>query len=137
MAAKTISISYDPQVQSGVSPITVVIDNFADNALPRSRVGNIDFSQSANGTSILSGPAVAQKFQWVISAILTKTKAESLDNLFGYWDEDRADGRAAACGIVDTTWKSSLTTSAVFITPPVFTYLNDNLITVSFGLQQV
>lgn len=115
----------------------IVIDNFGDNAMPRTYIGNIDFQQSVNGTSILGGPAYAQKYQWVISTIMDKTVALDFDALFQAWDTLRATGAAAACGIIDTTWGPQVNANAVFVTPPSYTRLGPELALVSFGLMEV
>ena len=113
------------------------IDNFGDNAMPRSYVGSAAFSLSANGASILGGPAFRQKYQWVISTVMDTLDATEFDLMFQDWDTDRASGLAAACGIVDNTWNNTVTTSAVFVTPPTYTRLSPMLTLVSFGLQEV
>ena len=108
-----------------------------DNAVPRSYLGSASFDLSANGSNVLGGPAFRQKYQWVISSILSTEDAERLDALFYYWDLDRASGRSAACGIIDETWREDVSTNAVFITPPVFSRLAPELTLVSLGLQEV
>ena len=67
MAGPIIGISY---TASGGTAYNFQIDNFGDNAMPRSYVGSASFDLSANGASILGGPAFKQKYQWVISTIM-------------------------------------------------------------------
>jgi hypothetical protein len=130
-----IGVSYTP---SGGSPVySFVFDNFGDNALPRSYQGGADFSQSANGTSIISGPAFRQKYIWVISSIITKTEAASFDEMFQAWDTDRAAGLPAALGITDNTFGPSLSASAVISTSPSYTRLGPQFMLVSFALAEV
>ena len=134
MAGPLIGISY---TDSGSTVYNFQIDNFGDNAKPRSYVGSLSFDLSANGTNILSGPAYQQKYQWVISTIMQTTDAESFDVMFQSWDADRAQGLAAACGIIDETWGPDVNTNAVFVTAPTYTYMGPELTMVSFGLQEV
>ena len=131
----TIGISYTPNAGSPVYSFQV--DNFGDNAMPRSYVGSFDFTQSSNGTNILGGPAFAQKYQWVISTIMDTTDAQNFDVMFRAWDTDRAAGLTAACGVIDNTWGPSVNTSVVFVTAPTYTRLSPILTLVSFGLQEV
>ena len=131
----TIGISYTPFAGSPVYSFQV--DNFGDNAMPRSYVGSFDFTQSSNGANILGGPAFAQKYQWVISTIMSTTDAQNFDAMFRAWDTDRAAGLTAACGIIDNTWGPSVNTNAVFVTAPTYTRLSPILTLVSFGLQEV
>ena len=131
----TLGISYTPNAGSPVYSFQV--DNFGDNAMPRSYVGSFDFTQSSNGTNILGGPAFAQKYQWVISTIMDTTDAQNFDTMFRAWDTDRAAGLTAACGVIDNTWGPSVNTSVVFVTAPTYTRLSPILTLVSFGLQEV
>ena len=134
MAGPLIGISY---TADGGSVYNFQIDNFGDNAMPRSYVGSASFDLSANGASILGGPAYRQKYQWVVSTIMQTTEAETFDTMFQAWDADRAAGLTATCGITDQTWGPDVSTSAVFVTPPSYTRLSPILTLVSFGLQEV
>ena len=134
MTAPLIGISY---TASGGTAYNFQIDNFGDNAMPRSYVGAASYGQSVNGASVLGGPAYAEKYQWVISTVMSKTTALSFDVMFRAWDADRAAGRTAACGVSDQTWGATVTTNAVFATPPSYTRLSPILTLVSFGLQEV
>ena len=128
-----IGLSYTSQ---GGTVYNFIIDNFGDRAIPRTYQSSASFSDSANGASIISGPAYKQKFQWVISTLITKTQAESFDQLFNAWDEDRANGFSAACGIIDETFGPDVNTSAVFVTPPSYVCLSPRDYLVSFGLAE-
>ena len=134
MAGPKIGISY---TASAGTVYNFEIDNFGDNAMPRSYVGSASFDLSANGTSILGGPAFKQKYQWVISTIMQTPDAQDFDAMFQAWDTDRAAGLTAACGVVDETWGPDVTTNVVFVTPPSYTRLSPALTLVSFGLQEV
>ena len=135
MAARKLGISYTP---SGGSPVySFQIDNFGDNAMPRSYVGAISYDMSASGADLLGGSAYQQKYQWVVSTIMDTTNALSFDAMFRAWDADRAAGYTAACGIVDQTWGSDVNTNAIFITAPTYTRMGPKLTMVSFGLQEV
>ena len=134
MAGPIIGISY---TSSGGTPHSFQIDNFGDNAMPRSYLGNATFETSVSGANILGGPAHKQKYQWVISTIMNTSAAQSFDLMFQDWDLDRSIGLPAACGVADQTWGPTVNTDAVFITPPVYTRLSPKLTLVSFGLQEV
>ena len=134
MAAQRIGISYTP---SGGSVYSFQIDNFGDNAMPRSYVGSISYEMSANGTNILGGAAYKQKYQWVVSTIMETPVAKNFDLMFQLWDIDRANGLPAACGLVDETWGPTITTSVVFVTAPTYTRMGPRLTMVSFGLTEV
>lgn len=130
----TLGISYTSQ---GGTPYNFVLDNFGDFSMPRSYVSSTSFEQSANGTSILGGPAYGQKYQWVISTVMPKDDAIAFDAMFQAWDGDRANGFAAACGVSDQTWGPTVSASALFVTPPSYTRMGNTLMLVSFGLQEV
>ena len=134
MAGPIIGISY---TADGGTAYNFQIDNFGDNAMARSYIGTASFELSANGANILSGPAHRQKYQWVVSTLMQTSDAESFDAMFQAWDTDRAAGLTAACGITDQTWGPDVSTDAVFVTPPSFTYISPQLTLVSFGLQEV
>ena len=134
MAGPVIGISY---TDAGSTAYNFQIDNFGENAMPRSYVGSMTYEMSANGANLLGGPAYRQKYQWVISTIMQTTDAQAFDVMFQAWDTDRAAGLTAACGIVDQTWGPSVSTSAVFVTAPTYTRLSPILTLVSFGLQEV
>ena len=134
MAAPIIGISYTADEGTAYN---FQIDNFGDNAYPRSYTGSASFDMSANGASLLGGPAYRQKYQWVISTIMQTTYAEAFDGMFQAWDTDRAAGLTAACGVTDQTWVPDVDTNAVFVTAPSYTRLGPKLTLVSFGLQEV
>ena len=130
-----IGVAYTP---SGGSPVyNFVFDNFGDNALPRSYQGGASFDQSANGTSIIGGPAFRQKYIWVISSIITQVEAASFDEMFQAWDTDRAAGLPVAMGITDDTFGPSVSTSAVVSTSPSYVRMGPKFMLVSFSLTEV
>lgn len=129
-----IGISYTP---SGGSPVyNFVLDNFGGNEMPRSYLSSADFSQSANGASIISGPAFRQKYQWVVSTVMPTSDAGNFDAMFRAWDQDRANGLPVACGITDTTFGGQVDADVVFVTPPSYTYFGPGFSLVSFGLME-
>ena len=130
-----IGVSFTP---SGGSPVySFVFNNFGDNALPRSYQSEASFSQSANGTTILDGPAYRQKYIWVLSSIIPTSEAVQLDAMFQAWDTDRSNGLPVACGVTDETFGSTVTTSAVFSTPPTYVRMGPQFTMVAFGLTEV
>jgi hypothetical protein len=100
-------------------------------------MADASYDMSANGASILGGPAFRQKYIWTISCHQTPAKAQELDAMFRAWDIDRSDGYAAAIGIVDETFGSQVSTSALFSTPPSYVYISPSITLVSFGLSEV
>jgi hypothetical protein len=130
-----IGVSFTP---SGGSPVySFVFDNFGDNAMPRNYQAGASFSQSVNGTTILDGPAYRQKYIWVISSLVDRTEAVQIDEMFQAWDTDRASGLPVACGVTDETFGPTVTTSAVFSTPPTYVRMGPKFVMVSFGLTEV
>ena len=130
---KRIGLSYTSQ---GGTTYNIIIDNFGDRAIPRTYESSAVFSDSANGAGIVSGPAYKQKFQWVISTLTTREKAEEFDIMFAAWDQDRAAGLPAACGIIDQTFGPDVVANAVFVTPPSYVCLSPRDYLVSFGLKE-
>jgi len=130
-----IGVSYTP---SGGSPVyNFVFDNFGDNALPRSYQGSASFTQSANGASIIAGPAFRQKYIWAIASIVPKEKAALFDEMFQAWDTDRSTGLPAAVGVTDQTFGPSVSTSAIISTPPTYSRMGPRLMLVAFSLIEV
>ena len=131
----SLGISYTPVSGSPVYDITFT--EFTDTSLPRSYIGDVSYEMSANGATILSGPAFRQKYIWVISCHQTPVKAQELDAMFRAWDEDRSNGYSAAVGIVDNTFGTQVSTSALFSTSPSYVYVSPSITLVSFGLSEV
>lgn len=130
-----IGVSYTP---SGGSPVySFVFDSFSDNNLPRSYQGSASFDQSANGASIISGPAFRQKYIWVISTIVKKEDATSFDEMFQAWDTDRAAGLPVALGITDNTFGPSVSTSVIVSTPPSYLRMGPRFVLLSLSLTEV
>jgi hypothetical protein len=130
-----IGVSFTP---SGGSPVySFTFDNFGDNSLPRAYQSTASFSQSANGTSILGGPAYRQKYLWVISSLITTVEAAQIDEMFQAWDTDRASGLAAAVGVTDTTFGTTVNASAIISTPPTYSRMGPVFTMVTFGLTEV
>lgn len=130
-----IGVSFTPSSGSPIYSFT--FDNFGDNSLPRTYQSNVSFSQSANGTSILDGPAYRQKYIWTISSIVDTTYAVQVDAMYQAWDSDRSAGLPVACGVIDQTFGPEVNTSAVFSTPPSYVRLSPALTLVSFALTEV
>ena len=130
-----IGVSY---TASGGSPVySFTFDNFGDNALPRAYQSTASFSQSANGTSIIAGPAYRQKYIWAVSSIIETTVAAQFDVMFQAWDSDRADGLPAACGVIDETFGAVVSTSAIISTPPSYVRMGPKFTMVAFALTEV
>lgn len=130
-----IGVSYTP---SGGSPVyNFVFDNFGDNSLPRNYKASTTFQDSANGATILTGPAYRQKYIWVISSIIPTTDASQFDVMFQAWDADRAAGLPAACGVTDETFGSIVNASVIISTPPTYVRQGPKFTMISFGLTEV
>jgi len=115
----------------------IVFRQFTDRAISRQYDGSVEFQRTASGASALQGRSSRQKYTWVISSVVTKAVALELDALFRDWDEDRASGKAAACGIIDQTFGPDVNANVVFITPPAYTWLSPALAQVDFGITEV
>jgi hypothetical protein len=129
-----IGISYTP---SSGGPYNFLFSEFSGAELPRTYQASASFSQSSNGASILTGPSFRQKYIWAISTPMTKTAAADLDRMYRAWDLDRSNGLAAAVGVTDQLFSDSVSTSAVFSTPPSYSRMGPNHMMVSFGLAEV
>jgi len=130
-----IGVSYTP---SGGSPVyNFVFDNFGDNALPRTYQSSASFSQSANGASILDGPAFRQKYIWVFSTVVSTTEAAQFDVMFQAWDTDRAAGLPAALGVADQTFGATVNANAVISTPPTYVRMGPQFMMIAFALTEV
>jgi len=132
--AKRIGLSY---TASGGTVYNFILDNFGGSDLPRSYTSTASYSQSANGTTVLEGPATRQKYQWAISSVMDSSRAPALDEMFRAWDTDRAAGLPVACGITDNTFGAEVSAAVVFVTPPSYDYMGPGYTLASFGLQEV
>ena len=132
----SIVISYTAQHGANTA-YSIEIEEFSGEGLPRSFVGGFNFENSVNGTSILAGPAYQEKRIWAISTPLQSAGTETIYNMFKAWDTDRANGLPAACGVVDTTFVETVSTNAIFSTPPSFTKLGGYGFQIDFGMTEV
>jgi len=129
----TLGLSYTAQ---GGTAYNFVFDNFGGYEMPRSYEASDNFSNSANGATIMAGPAYRQKYQWVIATVLPTSRATEFNNMFIDWDTDRSAGYPVACGINDQTFGAAVTGNVVFSTPPSFTRMGPQLTLMSFGLRE-
>lgn len=130
----SIGVSYTPNAGSPV--YSFLFSEFVDDGLPRQYINTASFDFSANGASIITGPAYAQKHIWAISSLLSNAEAASFDAMFMAWDSDRAAGLPAAVGIIDETFGAQVNTSAVFSTAPTYSKFSHTHMVVSFGLTE-
>ena len=131
----SITVSYTPV--AGSPTYAAEFSEFAASALPRSYSEVGTFTVSAPGATVLSGPPIRRRYQWTVSAPLTYAGAASVDAMFRAWEEDRANGALVALGIVDTTFGGTVTSSAVFTSPPIFDQYGPANMLVSFSLTEV
>lgn len=129
-----IAVSF---TSSEPSVYNFVFDKFTDDSLPRSYADSNNFSFSANGTAILTGPARTQRHLWAISTPLDNATAAEFDEMYRAWDLDRSAGLSVALGIVDQTFGDTLTTNAIFSTAPSYSKYGPANMLVSFGLTEV
>lgn len=134
--AGSISVSYT-EPTDGLLSWAFELQYFTDEDLPRTYQGTAAFNTSANGSSILTGPAFRQKFIWAVSVYTNKQQAEGIDAMYRQWDSDRAAGYTASLGVIDTTFGPQIATSAIISTPPEFTRLSPDYWIVAFGLTEV
>jgi hypothetical protein len=130
----SIGVAYAPQ---GGGSYNVVIDLFSGGEVARAYEQSAQFERGVSGQQLITGQPSRQKFIWAISGLLSEDQAKDLDDMFKAWDADRAAGLAAAVGITDETLFNSLTTSAIFSTPPSYIRTGPLNFTVSFGLAEV
>lgn len=117
MANGTIDISFQGY--------TFQFKQFTDNDLPVTTVAQSNLSYSSFGTGYLSGPAVAQKKMWTISAIVARDDIQDLEDLFNAWDSVRATGSDSAyIELVDgLLFSSAAVRNVVFTSPPEYSGL--------------
>ena len=132
----SITISYTAQHGANTA-YSLEIKQFSGEDLPRSFQGGFAFDNSANGTSILSGPSYQEKRIWAISAPLEEADVQTLYNMFKAWDTDRAAGLPVACGVLDNTFVETVSANAVFSTPPSFAKLGGYGFQADFGMTEV
>ena len=132
----SITISYTAQHGANTA-YSLEIEQFSGEDLPRSFAGGFAFSNSANGTAILSGPSYQEKRIWAISSPMQEADLQIIYNMFKAWDQDRAEGLPVACAIVDDTFIETVSANAVFSTPPSFTKLGGYGFQVDFGMTEV
>jgi hypothetical protein len=130
-----IGVSFTPSAGSPV--YNIIFDNFGSTDMPRTYQQGADFDRSAMGTNILTGPAYRQKYMWAMSSIVPTSQAESFDEMFQAWDTDRSAGLPVAIGVSDTTFGSTVNTSAVISTAPSYVRLSPTHTLVSFGMMEV
>ena len=130
-----IGVSFTPDAGSPV--YNFVFNEFTSNTLPRSYLDGAAFDRSANGASILTGSPFRQKYIWAISTVVSKADAISFDAMFQAWDTDRGNGLAAAVGVADETFGTTVNTSAVFSTAPTYDRWGPQFVLLSFGLTEV
>lgn len=131
----SVGIAYSSQ--GGGGSYNVVFRDFVDGALPRAYESQSNFTRSASGTTSLAGSGSLQKRLWAISAMLGNAKALELEGMFRAWDQDRSNGKPAACGLTDQTFGTSLTTSVLFTTPPSFRWVSPTTVQVDFAVTEV
>lgn len=68
---------------------------------------------------------------------MTTADAASFDAMFKAWDTDRAAGLPAAVGVIDQTFGTEVSTSAVISTPPSYSRMSPTHMMVAFGLTEV
>lgn len=131
----SVAVSFTPDAGSPVYSFTFT--DFTDNSYPRQYLTEVEFSQSVGGSSIIGGPPFLSKYIWTISSVLTSANAESFDEMYRAWDQDRSNGLTAALGVIDTTFGATVNTSAVISTAPSYNFWGPALTLVSFGMTEV
>lgn len=131
----SITISYTPV--SGSPTYVAQVSEFSASALPRTYSASETFQVSATGATVLSGTPVKRRYVWTISAPMSYSEAEAVDTMFRVWEEDRASGALAALSIVDSTFGATISSSAVFTSPPIFDQFGPANMLISFSLTEV
>lgn len=131
----SIAIAYTPV--GGGTTYNFEFKDFSTSSFPRSYTDRSAFDISATGATVMSGLPIRRRYQWTISAPLSRAQAVALDDLFRAWEEDRALGAVSALGVVDSTFGNTLNTSAVFTSAPIYDQYGPSNVLVSFGLTEV
>ena len=118
------------------SNYVAVFRQFNETIVPRGYLPGESFQISATGSTILSGAPVRRRYLWTLAVTMPKADAVSVMDLFEAWDADRASGKTCAVDIVDSTFGSTVTSKAIFSTPPVFDNVRSGIL-VSMGLTEV
>lgn len=122
------------------STYTVTLNEFSDESLPRSIVGQASLEFSALGAGIAQGPPKAQKKIWSVAAYATYAQCQNMLDLFYAWDAARALGtNSAVVSISDETFGTTITAFGFFTTPPEITRVgtSNEYYLLSFGLTEV
>ncbi len=122
---------------SGGASHNIIFRESMTPSIAREYDSTADFSRTASGGSVINGRSGRQKYIWAISSLVTKTVALELDTLFRDWDNDRASGQAAACGVLDQTFGPDVSANVVFTSPPTYTWLSPTSVQVDFGVTEV
>ena len=129
-----LSIAYTSQAGTAYN---LTFREFSTQTIGRSYLPQVELSRAVSGSQILTGPPNRAKYLWAISAPLKKEDALVLDSMYRAWDQDRGTGISAAVGILDQNFGPDVSGSAVFSTPPSFTYISKTFIVVDFALTEV
>ena len=129
-----LSIAYTSQAGTAYN---LTFREFTTQEIARTYLPQVELARSVSGSQILSGPPGRAKFLWTVSAPLQKSDALILDSMYRAWDQDRGQGISAAVGILDQNFGPDVSGSAVFSTPPIFTYVSKTFIICDFGLTEV
>ena len=129
-----LSIAYTSQAGTAYN---LTFREFTGQEIGRTYLSQAEYSRAVSGSQILSGPPTRTKYLWTVSAPLQKADALVLDSMFRAWDEDRGTGISAAVGVLDQNFGPDVSGSAVFSTPPIFTYVSKTFIICDFGLTEV
>lgn len=138
MADFTIGFTSQPTVANPSGVIyEITFRQFTNEQVMRTYQPQVNFERTLGGANVLSGPANVSKYIWGVSGVTDKAVGLQLDALYQAWNLDRASGIAAAVAVLDETWGNIGTRSAVFTTPPTFSYTSDLYVVASFGLTEV
>lgn len=130
----SFSVAYT--AQSG-TVYDITFREFSAQEVMRTYQASVTFQRTVSGSQVLSGPPTVSKYVWGVSGLCDKTIGLQLDDLYRAWNLDRANGISAAVAVLDLTWGTIGQRSAVFSTPPSFTYYNNVAIFANFGLTEV
>lgn len=70
----------------------VRLKQFLGGAMPRQRIGMAAVNRSALGVAFSSGPPVADRFMWPITALISTAQRATLEVIASAWDTARAAG---------------------------------------------
>lgn len=124
-----------------MTTLSVTIQEFVGDSLPRSYIEAGTLTFSAAGSAVQSGSSRKSRRVWAIAAIVPTEVAMDLDDLYQAWDQRRADGYPSVVALTDSTLvrdqAQPIQATATFTNPVQITPVNATSCRVSCALTEV